>query len=222
VLGPLAISYLWKGTPWSKSVKIAYSAVIFISWMLTFSAAGFAFLIFSLAFAFSYYLITGQFYKYFIYYKKIIIFMMVPIISFFIYLNYVGILDPIFNKIFLIGDSGSAFSRVSRWKVGLTDFSTSPFYGNGSGYYSAQGINSVISWYLLLLVEGGLLVLLPLLIFLVLVLARICRYRSKFQFAYMVGFVAGISHLSVISTFFIPALWLLLVIFYLDYSMKRS
>ena len=123
-------------------------------------------------------------------------------------------MTPIFMKLTLSDGIRSSEHRLDRWEEGSEIALDRPFLGYGPRYFSGQGQISPLNWYLMLLVEGGFLSLVFIILFLLLVMWEIIRFRHPSRMPILVGFLAGAGHLLVISTFQHPFLWMLIAIFF--------
>lgn len=121
-------------------------------------------------------------------------------------------LQPITYKITL-QDSGEG-SRISRWKKDIRDIEIRPFIGSGPGYRSSKLGSSSVNWYLFILLEGGIASFVPLILFIGFSALRILNSSVPGKYFFLIGFLAGAIHLSAVSTFYDPFLWLLLILFY--------
>lgn len=218
-LGPLALWYLWSGVRVARLIKLILTAVLFFGWLVLFSASGWAFL--SVALVIS--LVISGIKKYInsrmIKTIGVIFFIVIPVLFMVASSPKVqNYFNPIYLKLTLAEDAStsSSGSRIDRWSTGIDLVFEEPFFGKGPRYFSSKGESSVLSWYLMVLVEGGFISFLAILIFLGSVLIRILKFRHPSRFPVLVGFLAGSGHLLVISTFFEPFLWLLIAIFYVQ------
>ena len=211
-LGLIAVWTLWKRS-WSFYWKLIGTVTIFFGWILAFSAASVAaltvggVLALTFKFMFSHKLYTGA-----------LPFLIVPLllVGVVLLLQFAKdtLLGQILLKITLQGDQiGSAGTRLELWTMGLEKVAEQPFFGEGPGTASSEDRVSNISWYLFLMVEAGVLTSAPVFLFLAAKIGRIWNASVPGKYWYMTGFLAGAIHLSVISTFFHPFLWTLLIVF---------
>lgn len=218
VLGPIALWFLWREMRLTRFLKRVLTCLVAFGWLVTFSAAGWSFLILSTVVAML--IKTMRFSKAAFRVKQIakvgapslvIIFSLVwigsqPVVQDFAY--------PIVMKLSLSDDFSSSFRRTERWEAGAGMVLNNPFWGYGPRYFSAESESSTLSWFLMLLVEGGLISFFIMILFLFAVFIRIVKFRHPYELPMMIGFLAGCGHLMVISTFYHPFLWALIAIFY--------
>jgi O-antigen ligase len=138
--------------------------------------------------------------------------------------NIVSYLSPIYMKLSLSSELSTSSTRLDRWSAGLQKFldADNPLFGYGPGYFSSADELSTLSWYLMVLVESGLISFLLIIIFFGLVFSRIVCMRHQARPAFLIGFVAGCGHLLVISTFYHPFIWLLMAILYVQLAHIRN
>jgi O-antigen ligase len=123
-------------------------------------------------------------------------------------------LGTIILKITLQGDAvGSAGMRLQRWAEGLQTIVQHPIFGEGPGTASQRGEGSSISWYIFLAAEAGLISFIPAIGFIFCKFSRIISSLDKSSYIFVVAFTSGAVHLSVMSTFFHPFLWTLMIVF---------
>ena len=120
--------------------------------------------------------------------------------------------EPYKTKI-LLQQHNQPGSRINRWQMDIERVKEAPLFGIGLGSLSTEGRGSSVNWYLFLAVEGGLISSVIMLLFLAITFFRITKSKLLFKNYMLVGYLAGIMHLSVISTFYYTFLWLLLIIF---------
>lgn len=128
--------------------------------------------------------------------------------------------QPIIQKITL--QRGGEGSRISRWQNDIQEIEARPVIGHGPGYRSSKLGSSSVNWYLFILLEGGIASLIPLLLFIGCSALRILNSFVPGKYFFLVGFLAGAIHLSAVSTFYDPFLWLLLILFYVTYNTYKQ
>jgi hypothetical protein len=225
-LGPIGLWNLWHWNSIGRVfyrywLKISLTLIAIFAWFSTFSAAGFVFLPCSLILAnclkkrhkFSR-TISPRLLS-----LIVLIMVLVTVIFSMVSLNIFQFreiineyTDPILTKITLQDDK-HVNMRVNAWINSLDNIPRSPVFGRGVGYQSDAGLNSSLNWYLFLMLEGGLISLFPIAVFLCTSFLRITVSNVQGKLWFMTGFLAGAMHLLVISTFYHPFLWILLIIF---------
>jgi hypothetical protein len=191
---------------WGGLISIA------LGWALTFSAASIVALSIGVAFAFSVSKIKDtSLYKnaipFFVF--PLLIAVSIPLVS----LASNTVLVDIVEKITLQQDVGSASFRMQQWQDGVRGIVENPVFGRGPGSASAAGERSSLSWYIFIASEAGLFTFLTLFLFLVFKLRRMLISRCNFKYWFVAAYVAGAAHLAVISSFFHPFLWMLILVF---------
>jgi O-antigen ligase len=219
-LGPLALWFLWRETSLLGLIKSTLTLIVIFGWFVTFSAAGFAFLVVSLFV--SYLILNVRIRTAALKAKQVVRVVIVsmtllgaggwaasqPVVQDFMF--------PIFMKLTLSEDLRSSEHRTERWSESAGMVLDRPFFGYGPRYFSAEGESSALNWFLMLLVEGGFISFLIMLLFLYLVMVKMIRFRHPARMPYLVGFLAGCGHLMATSTFYHPFLWLLIAIFFVQ------
>jgi O-antigen ligase len=119
---------------------------------------------------------------------------------------------PIINKISLSASSGSGADRLGRWTNAINQIQEHPITGIGLGGISANGDPSPVSWYLFLMVETGILSIIFLFIFYLFVAINIYSSNVDGKNILLASFIAGVLHLSVISTFHYPFIFLNIIL----------
>lgn len=218
-LGPLALWYLWSGTVINKITKLIITSLIIFGWVVTFSAGGVFALLLSLV-------LSMSFLKYRrkeIRFKYTNLLNSILIIAIFVvgisYLQQSDIdrfLRPIYMKLTFSEELNTATNRIERYEAGYSIIMEKPLLGNGPGYFSSINESSTVNWYLMVIAEGGLLTIIPIIMFLSFVLYRIIKFQHSSRFAVLVGFIAACVHLAITTTsgYLHPFIWLLLAIFY--------
>jgi len=212
-LGPIGLWQWWQ-TSIRKIWKIAISILFFLALISTFSPTVFTFLPF--AFLVS---LTLVFFDSVVKKKKILLSLKTPVFLIAILLIVVlsSLCLPLVSKVKYFSNGiyekitlESQTTRTTLWETGIKDLQKNPLVGKGIG--TTVGVSN-INWYIYLAKEGGMISLLPFLIFFALTIFRILKSRMKGKRWFLTGFLAGIMHLAVISTFFHPFIWVLLIIF---------
>ena len=227
-LGPLAVWYIWYRSGLQQYLKFILTVFIAIGWLVTFSASAVASLTIGIVCAVLLSLLTPGKTRFwsdarFRTFLLLAVFIAIMIWIFFQF-NLGKYLAPIYMKLTLSSDLASSSSRLDRWAAGFNRLVEvdNPLTGYGPGYFSSIDQSSTLSWYFMVLVEGGILSFLFIMIFLGLVLGRIVKMRHSSRPAFLVGFIAGCAHLLVISTFYHPFLWLLLAILYVQLAVLQK
>lgn len=226
-LGPLAIMNLFRDVQMKKVLKYLFLIICLFAFITTFSAAGL--IILPLSIILSTLIIYLQYSR-----KKVVVntiqFAIVSIILFITILlinvefdTIAYYTNPLKEKASL--QQTEKFSRPEMWKRGMENLMKNPILGMGLGRYSEIEDESNVNWYLLLANEGGLVSLIPVLLYLFFTYARILKSKIKIveKFVFLVGFISGVIYLFTVSTFFHPFVWLLISIFHkIDIEKSRN
>ena len=129
-------------------------------------------------------------------------------------------IKPLVMKVALQDASGRG--RVNRWSYAIGNIFDSPFFGKGIGCLSSVDMGSSANWYLFLTLESGIIAIIPFTLFLMFSLLRILKSKITQKYWFLVGFLAGVFHFTVISTIQHPFLWLLLAIFHVATGKERN
>ena len=205
-LGLIAIHYLIKFKK-----NIIFVVPIFIAYLTTFSAAGFA-------------LIFLSFFLYYVLNFKVINLIKMTFLVFSILLifslitgfdNLIIILEPLYNKISL--SQNQSGDRFPEWVDAYNLFLENPITGKGIGFYSSNDLFSPMNYFLFVLVESGIFVLLFLMIFYAIKLIKIFKSDLPNKKILFIAVLSGVLHLLTQSLFYHPCLWILLI--FTDYSL---
>ena len=114
-------------------------------------------------------------------------------------------------------------SRLSRWRAVLPIIAEHSVIGLGPGGFlgfndSGQG---VVSWWLQIVVEGGVISAVLFFSFYASVFIRALRIRSGRKYAYIISLCAGAVHYSVISDYWLPWIWFLFVMVIIESRQSR-
>jgi len=224
ILGPIALWYFWNKTGFSITVKTVIILMTIFGWLLTFSAAGAAFLVIGYllaTFLLNFRLININFRVN----KKVITrisFFSIFFVVIFFYQGTQVFLKPMVAKLTLTDNLKTTSHRIERIEEGFKLALDKPLLGYGPRYFTSAGESSTLNWYLMLLVESGWVSFFMMIAFLISVLFRMLKSSLPNRFPYLVGFFAGSLHLGVISTFYHPFLWLLIAMFYVDEIKSNS
>jgi hypothetical protein len=117
---------------------------------------------------------------------------------------------PVIGKLSL-SDFSSGSERLGTWTGGLSVALEHPLIGTGIGSTSRDTGSGIMSFYLTMLKEGGVVTLGAIVLFLGGVLRRITTLpaATPYKYAYAASFVAAVLHYAVISDVWYPWLWLL-------------
>jgi O-antigen ligase len=121
-----------------------------------------------------------------------------------------GVWSPIIGKLSL-SDLSSGSARLAGWTQGVSVALEHPVLGTGIGSTSRETGSGLISFYLTMLREGGVVTLGTVVLFLGAMLHRIGALpsTSRYKYAYAASFIAAVCHYAVISDVWYPWLWLL-------------
>ena len=207
---PLAIYYIVNNFK-TFFVKYVLILIIICSFVLTFSSAGFLYLFLGLLF------VIFKYNLYRIFYSKIFLFHMTLLVL--IIFNFSSITDGIYyfvegitDKIFLNTEYVSVNQRVNNVLLAFERFAQAPIIGGGLGLSSSFGESSPMSWYLILLTNGGIFALFAFLIFAFLKVRQVIKIRANIGLYMTFSVVTSFLSLATSATFFNPFLWTLLAI----------
>lgn len=183
--------------------------VIFAANFLTFSIGGFIFLIIS--FFAVVILIIGKTQK--IKVRHIIVFIFFTLVLLTIGLSIYEYIERLFVKINFwdaefTGSGRLTYIKNSLALMGDFDYLT----GIGLGGLSDIGYVSPTNLYVFIFVESGIVSLVLFILFLIFSIPNKLNVRKPFFAFALIGFFAGVLHFNIMSTFYHPALWVLIAI----------
>lgn len=106
----------------------------------------------------------------------------------------------------------SGESRIGRWINALDLFKDRPLLGNGPGITSIIYNTGSTSFYLEVLAQAGLIGLLSILTAFLSVLLSILGFKGKLKYMYLFSFLITVIHLTVISNYWYPWMWVLFAV----------
>ena len=219
--GPLAIYFLINKFK-AFMTKYLMILIIIIAFIFTFSSAALLFLFLGLIFIIIKYNLYRKFFgNIFFFHFVLFLFLIVFIepIHDAIYYYFEGII----HKITLNNEYKSVVQRLIGVETALTRFSQSPIIGSGLGLTSSLGEMSPMSWYLILITNGGLLAFLSLFIFLAIKFYEVLVIKESIGIFMTFSLLVTFLSLSTTAAFFNPFLWTLLAIIgAYKYSKKRK
>ena len=216
-LGPIGMWNLCKWYNWNRIWKKAAVIVFVIAWVTTFSAAGLVFLPASIIISCGLIMLKKSGAK--ISVRKVLkvwLVMGLILTSFAFAQSKYEITRyalPLWRKISL---QQTGYMRPQKWREGIETIKKHIILGQGLGARSESGRSSNINWYIFLTAEGGVISSVPILLFLFFTFIRIYQSNVGGKLWFMSGFLAGTMHLMVVSTFFHPFLWLLIILFFMS------
>jgi len=228
---PLSLYYLLN-IKVNKNYIILYSFIVIISFLFTFSTAGIMISIISIFSVFIYYLFQNKSVLKNIYLYKQLFYILIFLLVILSIFNYYGLFD-LFQLIEYINSklngSNSSNDRLDRVHEALSLFSNSGLFhilfGFGPGGYLLY-IKSIISLYLLLLLETGIIGLFLFILFQFLVLKHILSLNSNIKYYFLFSFISATFHYSLISNYWYPWYWFLIVLieiqYYLELKRKKN
>lgn len=225
VFSPVIV-YYW----WSKQKTIIALVILTIvigALCTTMSAAAMASLMTGLTVGISLYffknIFVGTWRAEFIFsmFRIAVLFALLVVIVFLV--DGVGYIVPLFEKIGLVGGA-SVEDRLYRWEMALIAISINPVFGVAPGGFLVSNIvgQGVVSWWLQVFLEGGIPAGLFLFLFFVLNLRMVLGITSNIKYAYIVSLVSAIIHYAVISDYWFPWLWVLIVMIQFTYKKSYS
>jgi len=203
-LGLIALWYIFFKSDYSKSIKKALTIIFIIGDLTLYSSTG----VFAILF--------GLFFSTIINIKSIIkntfrIILIGGILV--IFSSYITeTMTPLYNKVIYMSQNKSGQMRLERWKESVDTISSNPVLGMGIGYLSANNKGSPISWHLFLMEETGILSGFLIFLYYIFFFFRIKTSKIKGKNLILTSFIAGIIHLSVISTFQYPFLFIAIIL----------
>jgi len=213
--GPICVWYIWHTGSSRFFVKPMLFLTIFFAWLFTFSAAGFLFLLLSIIITFFLWFIREggkQTFSLFSFLTGFLILATVLMSTSYFKDDVGTYLLPLIDKVTM--QQGGDGDRLSRWVEGIEVVQKHPVLGVGPGLIGGRQEGSTVNWYLLLAAESGIFAVGLILLFLFFSLIRIVQANVAGQYLFLVGFLSSAMHLFVVSTFYNPFLWLLLVLFF--------
>jgi O-antigen ligase len=217
-LGMIGLWVLWHRS-WKLTLKVSGSIVIISSWVCTFSAASIATLLLGITIASAIKFLSSRraLRVAAVFFGTPLVVTAAVLIGLYAQDSFLG---SIIMKITLHEEIGSASMRLERWQASFNRIVNNPILGIGPGTTSKMGRVSSLSWYLFIASEAGILSLSFALLFLMSKFFRMICSTIEGKYVFVSAFVAGAIHLSVISTFFHPFLWSLIILF--DILEKRT
>lgn len=231
-LGPLALWHLWLRKPWPETLKLIMTLVVSGAWITLFSAASVAALglgaFAATALGTAIWLVSGARIRthHTIRLGRAALFFGVGTALVMALVIAAEFIEPA-SEIILkkLTFSEDVAERPDLWRDAIGVILDAPiwrwFTGIGAGYFSANE-SAVVNWYLLITLEAGILFLATVLMFYAAVGLRIASMRSPFRSAYLIGFIAGATHLAANSTFQNAFLWLLISFAYVELARARD
>ena len=213
---PMSFVYLRRA--WGAKTAAAYLLLCFVAFVTTFSVAGLTFMGLGLVVALGMYL-----------YDRYVI--LLPLRSAVVLFSVVAAVmaiglwiptefwEPVGAKLTL-GDVSSGSFRLEGWVAAAAVAAEHPVFGTGIGSTSLETGSGVLSFYLTMLKEAGVLALVSIVLFFASVFRQIAALPSwnRYKYAYAASFTAAICHLAVISDIWYPWLWLLCVLVAAEYA----
>ncbi len=210
-LGMIAIYWIVE-TLKNNLTKFIFILPIIISFLLTFSGAGIGiFLAVGPPIFFLYSKNKIRWIRYF----SIFLFLFVYLSQ---QLEY-SFFEPFLKKIFFSqGETGNSnindLHRGEIWKQEINSFYDNPIAGKGLGYYSYHKGGTVVNFYLLLILEAGILPLLCLIMFYWGLFKKILSVEVSAKPYLLISFLCGIGHLFSQSLFHHPCIWFTFIFIY--------
>lgn len=239
-LGPLALWQLSRVRAKSKYIIYLGKSIIVGAWVVTFSVGGYVFMLIGLISAlFVYSLLSGiksikndvhsNRDKPIVVGKKrlgrilgkiILLVFVLPILLLMVMqidtVNKLSgsVADAVIMKIGLSDDNPSAVTRKQQWRKSVETIIDNAGMPEGLGSSSAAGRTSSLNWYLFVALEGGVFAAAAFIIFILgnAILIALSTIDAKYYI--LAGFVASALHLTIVSTFYHPFLWVLIAIFH--------
>lgn len=217
-LGPLAIHTVWET---NRRMGIAFGVIAILCWSATWSAAGVACLLLGLGSVAVIYAFRSV--------NRLIKTLVTSTVAAAIIITILvmpGVQRTVstysatlIEKITLSPERRTSGSRETRWIEDWAVFADNALIGVGLGENLSESRGSSTNWYLYLAVQGGIVSVLPFVLFIAGSYLRIIRSSIRERWVVMISFIAGATHFLTASVFFHPYLWLLIAIFWcLEYS----
>jgi hypothetical protein len=218
IFSPLSLYYIF-----NSNIKVIYAVIfsftVLISLIFTFSTASFVIIPISIFITLAYFLYKNNVVIKQLYFYKRIIYILFSLILFFILLDYIGFisfLDLVETAVKKITNSSSSSDRLERASETLNVFYNSNIiqllFGFGPAGNLSYNLNSVVSLYVTILFEVGILGIILFILFLLVVFKKIISIKSNIKYFFMISFISATLHYSIISNYWFPWLWFLIVL----------
>jgi len=209
-MAPIVIFYLIEsGKRW---LALCVSLIVFVGLLTTFSAAGIAALSIACCFAAFFYAISHP--------KKglafLAVFILCGVLLFFIISGtiYYDFILGIYDKLTFSGDVSST-NRLEVWDKVTVAIIDKHLLAHGVVAFSdvnSSAQNGIISFWLQLLFEGGLVVVLLFFSLFALLVYRSMKFPFTRKYGYLISLVAMFVHYAVISDYWRPWLWFIMAL----------
>lgn len=118
----------------------------------------------------------------------------------------------IFNKVlFSESKHSSSQARINQWSRGLDNFFKHPIFGNGPGFGVNEDQEGYLSVYLTILSDIGIIGFLLFALFLTIIFLKAYKIPKDFSKIVLFGIITSYLHIFVISDFYQPSFWILLI-----------
>ncbi|MFH7832026.1 O-antigen ligase family protein [Bacillus luti] len=129
-------------------------------------------------------------------------------------------LAPIVEKLTFKNVSSSQ-DRLNRWGTAIDLFKEKPLLGWGPGINTVKTDSGFTNYYLELLTQGGIILLLIWCVLLIILLWTCLRIKSSIKYVFIFSLISGSLHYMVISNYWYPWIWILFVLINLQYRKER-
>lgn len=134
------------------------------------------------------------------------------------------IAEALVPKITLSANMASSMNRLAAYERGIRQFNGELWpvlVGRGTGFFSELGEGSTHNWWLTIITEKGFLAFGSIFFMLYFAFARILRIRSRIKYGMLVSLLSMCLHYNVLTGFYYPFFWLLLVSVQYQYFRER-
>ena len=214
-LAPIAIAYC--SLKYNKIVTFIYLTVIVLSMLVSFSAYGFVALVICF-FIYIYYIATSK------KTNNLTLIRLFLILTFlFVLLYALGLFDLLFNIISskLDPDQSSSYNDRQDRVISLSNYfyGINLFIGYGAGAYSSLNISSLVSFYVGILLNTGILGILLYSLFIITQARMIFRIEElRFKAAFFMSFVIATTHYLFVDNIYVSWYWIMLSLAYCFYK----
>jgi hypothetical protein len=219
-LGPIGAVTVWRS--FGRFAATMFSVIVLLGLAATFSVAGTAFLVVGVVVSLGAYVLDRS--AIFVPGRAVLALALVA-------LGVVGLAvtlpsevwTPVLAKLRL-QDSSSGTFRAGVWSAAVMEGMARPILGYGLGSSSEATGTGVLSLFLTLATEAGLVAMVLFLLFVLSVWVTLVRFppTASAKYAYVLSFVAATLHYAVISDIWYPWYWLLVILIQCDGQLYKE
>ncbi len=219
-LGTVAAASLWATKSINGSVRLLLTVLIATGYCLTFSAAGFVFLVVAAVAA----ALAELLRRFLVHERRALDLRLIGwagatglAILLVAYANWIPDTLPVrdffgglVDKITL--SQAGPEDRAPRWAADFARALGKPLFGHGPGYLSSVNQGSSLNLFLFVALEQGVIASGLLMLFYLTVGLRIWTSNFRYRLAILVAYIAGVLHFMTMTQHYHPCLWLLIVL----------